>query len=316
MDSKITKKRLSNFLAYEWILMIIAVFAAIVVMEFIYSVSATRITAGQYFKYYLDKNLSSDVADFYQTLNYEQNKNGTTFSYDVLKVDVESLVASDDILTVRLSVQEGDVIFTDKTEEENGSSRAKAIVDAYPVMTMDDLLNSAKEYLAGFKVNGELSEDLIRAHFDERMKRDNRFRTEEQKEAGRILEIGRIEKLAKETEDFEKLFTADMDGLFFCYTKYELSHELNPDGKDWEVLYGREKDAGRENLKYGINLSVLSYEGDGKKDVSRFFQRYDTGTADDVVIMVFDFTEYQPDLQFETISFINTIFRSCSDILD
>lgn len=316
MDNRITKKRLSNFLSYEWILMIVVIFLAIATMELMYSVTSTRITAGQFFKYYLDKNLSSDVADFYLSLNYEPGKNGKTFSYDVLKVGMESLTVSDEVLTARLSVQEGDVIFTDTTEEENGSSRAKQIVDGFPIMPLDDLLSKAKEYIAGFTVGGELSEELIRTHFDERMRKDNRFRTEEQKEAGRILETERIQKLAKDVEDFEKLFTADIDGLFFYYTKYENAHALEPDNEDWEILYGREKSAGRENAKYGINLSVLGYGGGDKKDVSRFFQRYDTRTADDVVVMVFDFTEYQPDLQFETISFINTIFRSCSDILD
>lgn len=315
MDNKITRKRLSNFLSYEWILMLIFVLIAVTTMELVYSVTATRITAGQYFKYYLDKNLSSDVADFYIALGYEPDKNGKTFSYEIMKLGVESVIFSDEVLTARLSVQEGDVIFSDVTEED-GSSRAMALIDNYSIMPLDNLLSSAKEYLEGFKENGTLSEDLIVRHFNERMKKDNRFRTEEQKEAGRLLEIGRIQKLAKDVEDFEKLFTAGNEGLFFNYTKYAQTLALRPDDEDAQILYGREVSAGRENAKYGIRLSALTYEGTDKKDVSRFFQRADTGTAEDVVVMVFDFTSYQPDLQFETISFIDTILRECSDLLD
>ena len=316
MDNKITRKRLSNFLSYEWILMLIFVLIAVTTMELVYSVTATRITAGQYFKYYLDKNLSSDVADFYIALGYEPDKNGKTFSYEIMKLGVESVMFSDEVLTARLSVQEGDVIFSDVTEDENGSSRAKALIDAYSLMPLDKLLDSAKEYLEGFKDGGTLSDDLIVRHFNERMKKDNRFRTEEQKAAGRLLEIGRIQKLAKDVEDFEKIFAAGNEGLFFNYTKYAQTLAFHPDDEDAQILYGREVDAGRENAKYGIRLSSLTYEGTDKKDVSRFFQKVDTGTAEDVIVMVFDFTSYQPDLQFETISFIDTILRECSDLLD
>ncbi len=316
MDNKINRKRLSNFLSYEWILMLISVFAAILAFELIYTVSATRVTTGQYFKYYLDKNLSSDVADFYIALGYEPGKNGKTFSYEILDLGMESVVFSDEVLTARLSVQEGDVIFSDVTEEEDGSSRAKTLIDNYPLMSLDELLASAKEYIAGFKEGGALSDDLIIRHFNERMKKDNRFRTEEQRAEGRLLEIGRIQKLAKDVEDFEKIFAAGNEGLFFNYTKYAQTLALNPESEDAQILYDREIAAGRENAKYGIRLSALTYEGTDKKDVSRFFQKVDTGTAEDVIVMVFDFTSYQPDLQFETISFIDTILRECSDLLD
>ena len=316
MDNKINRKRLSNFLSYEWILMLVVVLASIFAFELIYTISATRVSTGQNFKYYLDKNLSSDVADFYVALGYEPDKNGKTFSYEILELSSESVMFSDEVLVARLSVQEGDVIFSDVTEDENGSARAKTLVDNYPIMPLDELLGSAKEYLEGFKENGTLSEDLIVRHFNERMKKDNRFRTEEQKAAGRLLEIGRIQKLAKDVEDFEKIFAAGNEGLFFNYTKYAQTLALNPESKDAQSLYDREVSAGRENAKYGIRLAALSYEGTDKKDVSRFFQRADTGTAEDVIVMVFDFTSYQPDLQFETISFIDTILRECSDLLD
>ncbi|MBP5686805.1 MAG: hypothetical protein J6W87_03370 [Clostridia bacterium] len=316
MDNKINRKRLSNFLSYEWILMLVVVLASIFAFELIYTISATRVSTGQNFKYYLDKNLSSDVADFYVALGYEPDKNGKTFSYEILELSSESVMFSDEVLVARLSVQEGDVIFSDVTEDENGSARAKTLVDNYPIMPLDELLGSAKEYLEGFKENGTLSEDLIVRHFNERMKKDNRFRTEEQKAAGRLLEICRIQKLAKDVEDFEKIFAAGNEGLFFNYTKYAQTLALNPESKDAQSLYDREVSAGRENAKYGIRLAALSYEGTDKKDVSRFFQRADTGTAEDVIVMVFDFTSYQPDLQFETISFIDTILRECSDLLD
>ena len=59
MDNKLTKKRLSDFLAYEWILTIIIAVAAIVVWELVYTMSAVRLTVGQAFKYYYDEKAST-----------------------------------------------------------------------------------------------------------------------------------------------------------------------------------------------------------------------------------------------------------------
>jgi hypothetical protein len=54
MDNKITKNRLSNFLAYEWIVIIIVCVVLIFVWEIVYTVGAVRLTAGQKFNFYFD----------------------------------------------------------------------------------------------------------------------------------------------------------------------------------------------------------------------------------------------------------------------
>ena len=317
MDNKITRRRLSDFLSYEWIIMIIAIVFAIMGLEFIYTVSATRASVGQQFKFYFDENLSSNVSDFGNVLEFKVGENGKTFSYDVMEVSSEALTSSFNVLSARLSVQDGDVIFSDTMikDEETGESRAKSLVDGFSICSLEKLLTDAKSYLSDFTENGELNDELIIAHFNERMKRDNRFRTEKAKETGRALEIERIKKLSEEVQDFQKIMSLDVDGLFFNYTRYEYSSQNEKDDV-YKTLYEREISSGKENLRYGINLAALSYETEGKQDVSRFFQNRETNNAENVVLMVFDFLSYQPDLQFETISFINTIFRTCSDFLD
>ena len=52
-----------------------------------------------------------------------------------------------------------------------------------------------------------------------------------------------------------------------------------------------------------------------KKSVSEYLKITDTNSAQNVVLALFDFGEYQPDLQFESISFVNTLVREFSDIL-
>ena len=313
MDNRLTKKRLSDFFAYEWIMTIIIVIAAILTLELVYTVSATRLSTGQQFKYYFDETLyDQPTGDFYELLGVNIGENGKTFSYDVLSVQSENILSSYNVLSARLSVQEGDAIFTSKKENENGSVNAKTIVDDYPVYDFASLKTHAKEYLSQFlsdSVHGDVyneqdyDETAIRAYFDKRMKGDNRFRTEEDKEQGRLNEIARIKKLAKETKDFEKLLSfGEETGLFFVYTRFEQaaangSETVTPES---------------ESKIFGLNLHALT----GKRNVSDYFKIANSDNAEDVVLVLFDFSSYQYDLQFECISFLNTLVREFSNFLD
>ncbi len=321
MDNRLTKKRLSDFLAYEWILTIIVAVAAIVVLELVYTIAATRLSTGQQFKYYLDENIYIANADksVYNLLDFSAGENGKTFSYDVLSVEAENLMSSYNVLSVRLSVQEGDAIFTSSVEEEGSPVRAKTIIDETGVYDMFGLLESAKAYLGNFTVSGgniynenDYDENKIRGYFDERMKGDKRFRTEEQKEEGRQNEIGRIKKLAKDASDFEYLLSiGEEKGLFYRYTRFEQTANNNPDNENYNNAYQRERDSG-ENLVYGFNMSALT---GGKKNVSEYLKLQGKENAEGVVLLLFDFASFQPDLQYESISFCVTLAREFSDFL-
>lgn len=311
MDNRITKKRLSDFLSYDWIIMIIAAVAAIVVWELIYSMSATRLSVGQQFKYYTDEDLYTfNTSSIYNLLDVNLSENGKTFSYDVLSVNEESLTKDYNVLTVRLSVQEGDAIFTSTTEKEDATVRAKSVIDENPVYDFSALLDSAKNYLAQFKDGEEFSDAKIRAYFDDRMQGDKRFKTEEQKEEGRINEIGRIKKLASDVDDFEKLLAAENSALFYKYVKYEQASNGDENDAYYGSSYKNEKEKGE--LIYGLNMGALT---GGKQNVSDYLTLADSDSAENVVLVLFDFSSYQPDLQYEEISFTITLVKEFSDIL-
>ena len=322
MDNRLTKRRLSDFLAYEWIITIVAAVAAIIVLELIYTVAATRLSIGQQFKYYMDEDLyvyDSSMGDIYSLLGVETGKNGKTFSFDVLSVETESLSSSYNVLSVRLSAQEGDAIFTSAAEKEDGTVRAKAVIDEFPVYDMENLLESAKTYLNKFVITGgniynadDYDENKIRDYFDARMKGDNRFRTEEEKAEGRQNEIGRIRKLASDVQDFETLMTiGEEKGLFYKYTKYEQT-ATTEDNENYRAAYEKEKTDGRENCVYGFNMAAMT---GGERNVSDYL-KLSGGTANGVVLLLFDFSSYQPDLQYESISFVCTLVREFSNFLD
>lgn len=335
MDNKLTKNRLSNFLAYEWITMIIVIVVAIVVWEFAYTVAAVRLTVGQQFKYYYDEAL-----DTYGSASlYEMIIDEDTLSYDVLSFDYESLTKdAGNILSARLSIYEGDVIFTDcidytKLEgaDENTTKeiRVKTLVDSYNGYDFITLKNDAISYLKSFLPDGTtvdgdiefgmLSKEKIESSFRSRMKKDNRFREEEQILSGIKMEEERLEKLCKDVKDFTYLLSLKdtTPELFYNYTRFEQSLNSAVDDK-YKTQYANavenEKENGRENVPYALCLSALK-GGEGKTDPSSYFKIGGRETAEDVVLMVFNFKDEQPHLQYETIGFINQIVKDCSTLL-
>ena len=355
MDNKITKKRLSNFLSYEWILMIVIVVALIIGWEFIYSATSVKLSTGQQFKYYYDLETHSGTNDVYHLVKDK-------FSFEVLSLNREDINPELDLLAVRLTGQDGDVIFTNSIEKKDSQNnnlpvRAKEVIDKFSVYDYNSLLRDACDYIGtrflldavtyplmdtsstdkevlaqrnkedisitrlAQKVNAVNVQNLdnakIEKYFADRTVRDNRFHTKEQKENGKLQEIARIKSLCTEISDFYRLLTCDVNGLFYTYTKHT-QENLNSTNNQYQEKVDSEIANGRENAVYGLNLGKLTFSSTNshKKSVSDYIKIKDTATADGVVLSVFNFKNYQLDTQFETIAFVNQIVRVFSDFLD
>ncbi|MBQ8197025.1 MAG: hypothetical protein IJZ73_03085 [Clostridia bacterium] len=341
MDNKVNKRRLSNFLAYEWILVVVAVIAAIFVLEIIYSATGQGLTVGQKFNYYYDTMLQrNDMIDFHSSLKSPDGTNNNVFSYDVIECEYEKIYQDNDVLYARYEIQEVDAIFTDFTPAATPeqSVRLKTLVDHYDIYDLQSLFNDASDYLAQFLKEEHanktveqkraviinegylaLDEDKIASHFRFRMKKDNRYRKEAKILEGILLEKGRIEKLCREVKDFYTILTCGQD-IFYTYTRYQQAYDLEEFNGNTEMsqhykgLLDSEKAAGRENLIYGIKLENL-IPGDSEENVSKYFRLYKESTAKNVALCVFNQRANQPYLQFETISFVNNVIRQFSDII-
>ena len=340
MDNKITKQRLFDFFSYEWIAIIIVAVVAMIFWELVYTIGAVRLTPGQQFKYYYDYSIDSSSTSSLMNILIKDGDGNSVFSYDVLEFKTEALNKDfPQVLEARVGIQEGDFIITDcidYTKQEGADEntektiRLKQLVDTYKGYAYTELYKDAVKYLESFlpdgvAFNGEisfdkLSKDKIEQVFRQRMAKDNRFRAEEQIVNGIALEEKRIEKLCKEVVDFGKLLSLaeEYPELFYNYTKYEQSHALTTDQKLKEQYKGAielEKEKGRENAPYALCVSALK-GGQGKTDPTTYFKIAGKSTADGVAIMVFDFHNEQPHLQYEVISAINQIVRQCSTLLD
>lgn len=322
MDNKITKKRLNDMFSYEWIAMLVVIIAVIFVWEVLFGIFSVKLSVGQQFKYFFDYEVDGSGRS---PILYAVSEN-QTFSYDIIKFEAEDLTENDTVLISRLKTQDGDAIFT-STAENQGYVRAKTIIDNtdFTVYDFERLLSDAKDYLRTFlkdefsgstadpTVYENLSEEKIENYFLKRMKSDNRYRKKDAKQSGKEQEKARIKKLCREVSDFEYLLGATYGtDIFFRYTRFGQTCEKNPSDSVSANRYAAEVAAGRENAIYGINMEKLV---GGRHSSAEYAKLIDKTDAKDVALMVFDFRRYQPDLQYETISFVNTIVRECSDVL-
>ena len=377
MDNKITKKRLKDYLSYEWGIIAILLVVIILVWDFVFGLCSTPLTVGQEYGIFLDKNVARGGGD----LGFFVSR---TLSYEIMSFKVEEENDKEQILQIKSEVGDSDIIFTDifKSEEENStdkSIRLHTIIDNYAIIDFQTLLRNACDYLGKHFVRTDVyypyikqeeiiaknKEDIsmsslkekveiltaskieeekivytnidnerIKTFFLSRMKNDNRYRTQKEKDAGIILEIERINILIKAVGEFYTLLEKGKDIELFCnYTKYLQRNELGDvtieeiknngyqgNNELMKMCY-QETELGRENVPYALNLGKLTYDKNGeqassKKNIHQYLQLAGTLKADNVVLSVFDFTQYQPDTQYESIVVINNIVKNFSDILN
>ena len=353
MDNKITKSRLSDLLSYEWILMLIIAIASIIVWELAYAMGSVKLTVGQEFKYYYDSTIVVEDNRELQTRLLSQE----TFSFDVMKLGSESLSAQNYVLSERLSIQEGDVIFTDilgidevdESTNQPKTVRAKTMIDnySYHIGSLDQMIYDAKIYLTknffkegiyeshvkdkvevpelekgqllkletmledgndqSEKILNSIDDNKVEKMFLKRNKNDNRFRSKSNVKLGIGLEKERIIKLCENVLFFEDFIENNQNALFE-YTRYGQSqNEL--------LTTERQKNLtrfGKETEIFGIKLSQLANGGEVSKVMRLASPKDQNKVTDGIVLMAFDFIKYQPDLQFESLSFVCSTIKTFS----
>lgn len=333
MDNKITKKRLSHLLSYEWIAMVALIVLCVVLVEFFYSVAGVKLTAGQHFKIFYDQNVSYTNSD--RLLTHLKNQN--TFSFGVYEATSEEGKKEFNVIGYRVTTSEGDIIITDDflSTKEGASKyvRAKTMVDDMSIYDLDELLIDTKAYLKSFLTdeNGDIyntqdySSQKIEDNFRKRVKGDNNYRSEGQVLAGVEKEKQRIFRLIEEVKDFEKVLALNEE-YFFYYTKYEQAYRLTDETRDaalkenlkggFEAQKAQNLDKyGRETARYGLRLDKFK-QTEGKLNATEFFKMIDETKSDHTLALALNFKKDQPDLQYEVMFFLNQIIRSFSNILD
>lgn len=212
MDARITKDRLSNLLSYDWLKILGAVLAAVLVLSVLFTSLATRPTAAQTYEVfgYTDLSYGSDYSGLGDEL-----KSKKAFSYEILEVSVEAFGSNSygsTLYAARRMAGQGDAMFISDyevygTNEETGeeeltkASELKTYIESYSESVLDtqEFLSDAEKYLDGFFggnwETGELDEEAVAQAFNARNSNDKRFKTEESKRSGIEQEKARILKL-------------------------------------------------------------------------------------------------------------------------
>ena len=342
MDAKITKQRLSRMLSYDWLKIIGMIVGICLVWSLVFTMTATQITPTQkFYTYsYVDTNFTADFAKVYKK---------EVFSYEVIEAKTEALSSEvNTILEARFAVGEGDLIFL--ANAKNADDKYKATDENGNVLKDENgdeiylynnytqtFANGRVRYLytldgdGGYFANmevyltkyfgmewktGELNEAKVKADFRARVKKDKRYKTEEQLLQGEKDDIARLNSYREALIAFYGYFDAgvvafetvevtDYNGEKKEYTCYL---NLNPTtevvGEDGSVTY-TEKNAGLE--KY-VNYYEKYTDANGK-EANRL-------TSKNMCVGFLDFSSLDKQyrvvegFQYEALLFINQLIEA------
>lgn len=326
MDARITKSRLGNLLAYDWLKILATIVAAIVLLSLLFTMTGTRPSLAQSFYVYAYQDLKTgkDFTALSQTL---ERKN--VFSYDVLKISSESFQDKNYgsmTFSARRSAGEGTVMLlsdekthaTPVTDEngrpvlnEDGSQktedRSELYLFAYGGAVYDDSVQygtvydtvyyfaECEEYLAKFygenweDTNATPDETVVRETFLARNGKDKRFRKQAQKEEGIREEYARIESLQE-------------DYLF-------VREQLKEGGALSHVGYPVVREGVETTTYLGISLKGLSRIGD-----LVYFETEEGKKSDGVTLSILcQKHKGAADMRFETVSFLRFLVEEYSE---
>ena len=338
MDAKITKKRLSSMLTYDWLKIVGVALAAILFWTLILTMTATRITPAQEFIVY-NYSCNNNFGDaFYR--HYDNMKKNGKFSYEVIKTDQFDLSTNPEYVHTMLqghtAVDMGDVMFVPGVNDESAKFTNAAGADDYLTYAETFLMgygqflynldnvseNSRQEgffqkmnaYLNGYYngdyKNGTLDTQKVENDFVARIQKnkDKRFKTAEQIAQGKKDDVERIKKY----RDALVLFNEYLERGIVCFET--LSTDMN-NPKETYTLSG----------KYAINLCPSN------KASETYFAKYaeklatfvsykvksteeggdDYDTAENMYAMFFRYANVEEGFQYESLVYLTSVIAEC-----
>ena len=307
MDAKITKQRLSNLFAYDWLKMLVVIAVAVLGIVLIFTMAADRPTNAQTFAVYGYTDVRVGVDNSRLT---EKLDNGV-FSYDIRQTTAESFYGnqySGATYTARRSAGEGTVMFMSSLDGEFKQSPTSALYS----MTHEGIYDGKSSYGGFYDVQYFLEEEVasylrefygeelaaaqpdgakVRARFLERNSKDNRFRSAANKEKGVLSETERLNKLR---DDYFKVKEAFANGKLF-YTALD-----NESGES--VLFGWGETRPENTFVPSVSMSALA-------DISKLYYVPDAEgkiTTDSLNLVIFHNSAGNAyDLCYEAVSFLD-----------
>jgi hypothetical protein len=322
MDAKITKKRLTQLLSYDWLKIVGAMAGGILIWTLVFTTTATRIMPSQNFGIY---NYLGSTATF-KFNEYSNLVN--SFSYEVIETTTGDATTGGDeytfqIMEARLVTAEVDVVFTPDTEggaiqyqtEVGGEVKTSTCLEdflyrysnyAYRLDGDDGYLAQMERYLNGYYggdyVNGAMDKAKIESDFRAYVKesKDKRYKKEQQIKVAVEKEFERIEGYRKALIDFNSYLT---EGYISLTEK--------------TLYYNNESGIVQKTGCYSINICPDERMDELKKDV--YYRVTDEEseqtktTALNMNLILINDGETREGYQFESLTFVNHLVKThCS----
>ena len=315
MNNRITKTRLKQLLSYDLWKIIAIIVAGIFLWSLLFTMFGDSLSEGQKLNVYAYNVTvkSSEINDlleirekedyksyeiretlFYNFGNYSQND--TTVSQQFV---AWSSVGQLDIFLV--SCNDDDIV--EKQKDSNGveteTSRSLAGDYISYFYRIDALVSDAFNYLkryGGLGDDGRLDENKIKNFFLDRKKRDNFYRH------GLIdaeMEVDRFNKI---------LYAAEKTDSILKNSAVDIWYTVEIDGQEyiWGIDMGKLGKLGGNSVT-GRNPSDLCSCG-------HLDEAGENSVADGVVLAVFNNKNHQPDLVYESLSFLVAVIERYSDL--
>ncbi len=321
MDAKITKKRLSGLLSYDWLKILGLIAGIIIIWSLIFTMTATKITPMQQFTVFNHyANVSLDAGKFYD--RYDDALKDGVFSYEVIEADYVDLAMTKDnvseMCSTRFATGQGDMMFipnildTDWSDEKTKIYYPESFLANYwgYLLDWDEYMTSARKYLDSYfygeyeneevKLNEEKAEKNFRARVEK--SRDKRFRREKNLKQGIKDEFARLNKYREGFVQFEKYLA---DGVI----KLE-----NVEYKDLSTGEAYEENGKAIRGNYILNICPDESKMNRLKEQVYYSVKMDDGTkkasAQDMCVMIFSLPDMDEIFQYETVLYINSVIES------
>ena len=330
MDAKITKERLSRMLSYDWLKIVGAAVAAILVWSLVFTMSATRITPAQQFtaiSYF--GNVGTTNTKFSETLVNAYNQG--IFSYEVMEttqVDVGGNAEyGSTLMETRVATSEGDVVFVPNLVNEgidyelNGEKVNDTYVQTlvrhygYALMNLnpekeDGFFKSMERYLnhyydGNYTQEDALDESVVRKDFLARIEKnkDKRFKKSADIEKGVKDDVARIQKYRDALVEFYGYIDSGL-------VQFEKTTVLDYENyaKDGRTFY--------DDI-YTINLCPNRDTMPKLKDVVAYVETVESEEgetqnlfcADNMHVALMKFNDVEEGFQYESLLYVNYVIR-------
>ena len=229
MDAKITKKRFTAMLSYDWFKIVALALATCFLWTFVFTVSSTRITHSQEFVLFNHSN-NADLSDeFYAVLE-------DSFSYEVIETNIRDLASTPDqantVYQSYFGADMGDIIFVannpaEPTDTQEGKepepTPAQALINGYHgyLQPADDFVQDIKTYLAPYFTNGDKVQSDFLAMI--KQKKDKRFKTQAQIDVGLTDEYARIQSYYDAVQAFDSYLESGLIRYEKAISSYDTS---------------------------------------------------------------------------------------------